>query len=495
MRILTLSLLLVLCASFALGETRVLTALPPITMAEAALRPSVIVPHQPRMRTRSFMPPALTAAESVNGVASTAGVTLPAPKMIAGFRAAYDIGAYPSDAAGAVGPHHVLTVCNTNVIVQDRSGNTLTSVTLPQFWSYPNFQPGGAVFDSRALYDPRSDRWFITSLYDVNSHNSTLFFAISDTGDPTGKWERYPFVIDSTDALSADFVRAVLTRDAIVLTTNIYYFVDTAQGSEVIAIPRSDLAAPPNQMTVATLSDGVKFDLAPVAMLDDDPSIYIVWLYQDGATSLMKVNGGHLDSVHAFFTSVPFGEMGVTNTAVAPQAGFTTPRLDVGFPVKRDAVVRNGYLWMVDSGFMPSPTRSSILWWRIRLSDNTLTNGRIDDPSGTTFYAFPSLAVNRLGEALIGYSMFTPDTFPSAGYTLVDSIGDMSAPALLKAGEDAYFNNRWADFSTTVVDPVDDTSFWTIQTYAMQMPGQQARWAVWWGDLAVKPPRARAARH
>ena len=43
---------------------------------------------------------------------------------------------------------------------------------------------------------------------------------------------------------------------------------------------------------------------------------------------------------------------------------------------------------------------------------------------------------------------------------------------MLKSGEASYFkdfgtgDNRWGDFTATVVDPVDDTSMWTIQEYA-----------------------------
>jgi hypothetical protein len=61
----------------------------------------------------------------------------------------------------------------------------------------------------------------------------------------------------------------------------------------------------------------------------------------------------------------------------------------------------------------------------------------------------------------------------------------MEAGVTLKAGEAPYFkdfgtgDNRWGDFSSTVVDPIDDTTIWTIQEYA----GQNNMWGTWWGEV------------
>jgi hypothetical protein len=60
---------------------------------------------------------------------------------------------------------------------------------------------------------------------------------------------------------------------------------------------------------------------------------------------------------------------------------------------------------------------------------------------------------------------------------------------VLKAGVDGYFKtfaglfNRWGDYSTTVVDPSDDLSFWTILQFAALDVGavvDDDRWSTWW---------------
>ena len=68
---------------------------------------------------------------------------------------------------------------------------------------------------------------------------------------------------------------------------------------------------------------------------------------------------------------------------------------------------------------------------------------------------------------------------------------------MLKAGEAPYFKilgagtqNRWGDFSATVVDPSDDTTFWTLQEYAQTSDpvSGESRWGTWWGKFSPSAP-------
>ena len=126
------------------------------------------------------------------------------------------------------------------------------------------------------------------------------------------------------------------------------------------------------------------------------------------------------------------------------------------------------------------------MWWRIPLSNPSHADtGLIDDPTGATMYAFPSIAVNKYGAALIGYSVFNASIYPSAGYSYIDPLNNLSTPALLKTGDAPSHFSRWADFSTTVVD-ANDIDFWTNQTYAPVGPC----WATWWSKIDMPPCRA-----
>ena len=122
----------------------------------------------------------------------------------------------------------------------------------------------------------------------------------------------------------------------------------------------------------------------------------------------------------------------------------------------------------------------------------------MDDPGGQWFYAFPSLAVNRHGDMLVGYSAFEGSRPAGARYSFrnaFDPVGTLRPDEVLKDGVSCYFKdlatgrNRWGDYSATVVDPSDDTKLWTIQEYAeladdlYVVPALRDKWGTWWGML------------
>ena len=112
--------------------------------------------------------------------------------------------------------------------------------------------------------------------------------------------------------------------------------------------------------------------------------------------------------------------------------------------------------------------------------------------------------MNKNSDVLIGYSGFTKDTYASAYFSYrkaSDPLGQMSKPALFKAGVAPYVKlrpdgrNSWGDYSAAQVDPNNDTDMWTIQMYAETRNTEQAniqddkrdRWGTWWGFMAFQP--------
>ncbi len=186
-----------------------------------------------------------------------------------------------------------------------------------------------------------------------------------------------------------------------------------------------------------------------------------------------------------------------TGADFAPQGpGCGTQKIQTNDSRVQNVVFRNGRMWATHTVFLPSgtPDRASVQWWEIQTDTTVTQRGLVDGGSPARFYAFPSIAVNKDDDVLLGFSSFAPDEFASAQYTFrlaSDPANTMQQPVLLKAGEDCYYKdfatgkNRWGDFSATVVDPVDDTTMWTLQEYA-ETPGGMDRWGTWWGTVA--PP-------
>ena len=84
-----------------------------------------------------------------------------------------------------------------------------------------------------------------------------------------------------------------------------------------------------------------------------------------------------------------------------------------------------------------------------------------------------SIAMNSLGDIALSYSASNgtnPSTFPSVFYTGRHA-GD--PPGLMTLGEGSIINGtgsqtgsqRWGDYSSIDIDPVDDQTFWVVNEY------------------------------
>ncbi len=108
-----------------------------------------------------------------------------------------------------------------------------------------------------------------------------------------------------------------------------------------------------------------------------------------------------------------------------------------------------------------------------------------DDIAAGTHTFFPSIAVNSAGDVAIGFSASAATIFPSAAYavhTAGDASGTIRGSVSLAPGVASYIRtfddvafppcatppaeNRWGDYSATVVDPTDQC-FWIFNEYAL----------------------------
>lgn len=432
----------------------------------------------------------------------------------------------PPDTHGAVGRNHLMVTLNTEVRVQDRSGNALSTVPLAAFWAPVS---GFGPFDPRVLYDSFADRWITTAI--GNSYRS-LLVGVSRSADPTGGWNLYR--VDPPAADRVDFPTLGFNRNWIVVSSS-WLTVEqgtwTWRGSQYRLFARADLYAGGSGAFSLIAAPGG----GPEPALTLDPEVSTLYL--------LAVWNGDADGNGVLRLSTITGSIG--SEALTPVTLVATPNpwsslppdgnLDfcpqLGDPRKISCfggfqpVVRKGTIWGAHIIYLPAgaPTRSAIQWWQIALDGTVVQRGRLDDPSGVRFYGFPSLAVNRNGDMLLGFSSFSAQQFASAAYAYRaagDPPGMLRAERVLKDGEDSYIRdetdhaNRWGDYSATSVDPVNDTDLWTIQEYAMTRDptnptrdgGSVAfRWGTWWGRVIPEaapaqrpppepPPRSRTPR-
>lgn len=429
----------------------------------------------------------------------------------------------PPDTMGAVGASHLMVMLNSQVRIQSKTGYTISTVSLSSFWSSLT----GFPFDPNLVYDQRDERWLATCDADDNSTSSSVFFAISDTSDPTGVWTFYQFDADFENDEWADYPGFGYNKNWAVITNNMFT-VDAGEsftftGVKMWVIDKSTaLAGGILTMTVFptgfdTLGGIDGITLQPCATFGEEDTLYLLdnsdW--SAGGTFLLRLTRITGTPASPEFSFVPdaggiFAGTGTFlvannfNTALinAAQAG-SAELVETNGPRLLNAVFRNGRVWGAHSGGLPvapaSSDRSAVFWYELdpALLDTTspiVQSGVIDGGPGVHHF-FPSIAVNQDDGAVVGFSRSDASRFVEAVYTgrnSGDAAGTMDSITVIKAGEDSYEKDfgsgrvRWGDYSATVVDPSDDTTFWTLQEYAALDTGpldNNDRWGTWWAKI------------
>ena len=432
----------------------------------------------------------------------TQGAALaPSPVANPNFPALDDNGTrIPPDTNGAVGPDHLMTALNSEVRIQGRSGAQTSCgdcrVSLAAFWgSFGKVD----VFDPRVTYDPLGDRWVFVSVANRRSAASALLIAVSRDSDPTGLWDIWKADADDADLAWADYPSLGVNGSWVVVQVNMYPNAgEVFSHGKLFAFSKPGLysggSAPYTWWThpyLATAAPASSTDPANLSM-----QLVETWNSASGMLALSTISGTADDPLLSFahrFVSAPEPWSNEFGANLGPQLG-STGRIDLNDDRMLGCTSRNGSTWCVHTIFLPAvaPTRTAIQWWELGSDGSVRQRGRIEDPSGGNFYAFPSIAVNMNNDALIGYSRFSAGQYASANYSFragSDPLNMLREDMVLKAGEAPYVEedtkgrNRWGDYSGTVVDPLNDVDMWTIQEYAASPSN---RWGTWWGRIV--PP-------
>lgn len=406
----------------------------------------------------------------------------------------------PPDTMGAVGPNNLMETLNGQVQIMSRTGSLAKSVTLLNFWS----SVGGLseVFDPRVLYDPYSDRWIASAGANPQSASAAILVGVSQTGDPAGAWNLYKVAADPTAVNWGDAPTLGSNANWIVVQANMFTVSTSSFSSSTLFVfNKANLYAAGSGL-YTKIAEPSGFTDFPANTYDNTLSaMYLVESYGGGTGRLRvstitgPVGAEVLATGVAFPTATSTWHSSAAITNFAPQLG-TSNKIDTDDDRIEGCVYRNNSIWVSHTVFLPAsstPTRSSAQWWEIDASagniGNVLQFGRVDDPSNNTFYAYPSIAVNVNDDVMLGFSEFSASIYASAAYAFrygTDPANSMGPVTLLKSGLASYYqdfgtgDNRWGDYSATVVDPVNDTDLWTLQEYA----GTNNNWGTWWGNVS-----------
>ncbi len=501
--------------------------------------PALVVPG-PATRVVFGSTESVSASEPVadGDVQFTPASVPPSPAPSASFPSIIDNGTqFNPDTQGAVGTNHIMTATQQGIQILNRFGAVLMQSSQSNFWSGLG---ATNIYDPRLLYDPYAHRWIHVALADPGTNRSGLLVAVSRTSDPTALWNRYYIGVDATAAIFPDSPNVGFARDIITIQANMYDKTNFFQYSfdfwvfDKASLYAGVMSPPFTRFSRSPFGpDGLGSAInAPVPAATYDPTV--VTNYLVGNWNGNTTNGGYLRLYYiatndcvlppqlefataTFSFEFPFGGSARWEAFAsggfnfAPQLG-TTNKINVGDARIQNCVFRNASLWIAQTIFLPAsstPARTAVQWWELTppsgsgcpphspsdFSGGTvIQRGRIDDSSGSRFYAYPSIAVSRGNDVLVGYSRFAADQYPSANYAFridADVLSTLRGDTVLKSGEAKFYVsdlgfNHWGDWSATAVDPNNDIELWTLQEYASSPVTNDDRWGTWWGR--VSPP-------
>jgi hypothetical protein len=415
---------------------------------------------------------------------------------------------------GAVGPSHLVSILNSDFGVFNKTtGAELQKVSLQSFWGSLGTaagEPADFPFDPKILYDPHSGRFIAITLGGRSAPGSWVMIAVSPPSGPTGAWDKWAIDADvDNDVLqtnaSADYPGIGVDQFNIYITTNMF---DDAipprfQYGKAWIIPKPQLLTNPGPTLTFFESHGPFFSglsRQPAHTFGAASETYLVSEGSSAAnnqlllTRIDNTSGTPVMhppvsvSIASYSSPIPFPG--------APQLGLGIDNaIDTSDTRVLNVIYRNGSVWATHHVVGPSG-KVEVAWYRIDPGTGTVeSQGRISDTN--RWYYYPSIAVNKDNVAAIGFSGSSTTEYVGGYYSIIQpSSGTAEAVALLKAGEASYYkvfdgeDNRWGDFSATVVDPTDDTSFWTLQEYAKLPVSGRSQWGTWWGKFAPGNPPA-----
>lgn len=488
-------------------------------VAEGRLPSAVpVVRERPRYQEPA-VPPALRALQpGVRDELPPPSAPSPTPALT--FLGAADSNSViPPDTNGAVGPTHVITTLNNVYRITDRLGAQISSVTIGSFWA-----PTGAtgVFDPKTVYDPYNGRFIATAMSNAASTNSSILIGISATNNPAGGWSLFRYLACAVACGAgaewwADYPEIGFNANWVAVSANMFTNVgSTFQQSRILILNYPSLrTGVPVAGTLVSTSD---FTVVPaVTYSSTEPTLYAVThLSSGGATYRLNTITGtpaapvytqNAVRAHTLLSGwAAANGFGVGNPAPqAPESGTGLVQgVDAGDSRIMNAVFRNGAIWYAQAVALPAvgPTHTAAQWVKLSTAGNDLDAGRVNDATATStnggkWYAYPTISVNQNGDALVGFTQFASNQYPSAAYAfraVSDASGTLRDVVTFRTGADFYFKtfsgtrNRWGDYSATQVDPVDDRSFWTVQEASSTRVGNgngSGRWSVWWARVAV----------
>jgi len=400
----------------------------------------------------------------------------------------------PPDTVGAVGATQFVQVVNTGMAVFDKATKNKVLGPVPTSSLWAGFGGGCQTNndgDATVVYDKAANRW-VVSQFSVSTTPYLQCVAVSQTSDATGAWNRYAFSYGNS--AFPDYPKTGVWPDGYYTTFNIFNNGSTWGGAKLCAYDRTAMlsGAPATQQCfqLSTAYGGVlPADLdgvtappagAPNYMLNFGSNSLNLWKFHvNWTTPASSTLTGPTSIPVAAFAAACNGGACIPQSGVNQKLDSLADRLMYRLAYRNftgtgahESLVVTHSVNPNGSSKNPKQQSAAVRWYEIRNPGGTPTVFQQSTfAPDASFRWMGSIAMDKQGNAALGYSVSSSTLKPSVRYTgrlATDPLNTMQAETTIIAGGGSQTGSnlsRWGDYSAMTVDPVDDCTFWYTTEY------------------------------
>ncbi len=388
--------------------------------------------------------------------------------------------AAPPDTNGAVGATQYVQWVNESFAVFNKSTGALVYGPAAGNTLWSGFGGGcqsNNDGDPIAQYDKAANRW-VLSQFSVSTTPYLQCVAVSTTSDATGSYNRYAFQEPNFN----DYPKMGVWSDGYYASFNMFNG-NTFVGGRACAFDRTAMMSGAAATQVCFQLSSAYGGLLPsdldgtTAPPAGSPDYFVnfgtnslnVWKFHvNFATPSSSTFTGPTNLPVASFTAACSG-----GGTCIPQSG-TRQKLDsLADRLMYRLAYRNraGVESLVVNHSVKAGTSVGVRWYELRISGgNASVYQQSTYAPDSTYRWMGSIAMDKAGDIALGYSASSSTIHPGIRYTgrvPGDPLNTMEGENTVLSGGGSQLRtlNRWGDYSSMSVDPVDDCTFWYTTEY------------------------------
>jgi subtilisin-like proprotein convertase family protein len=413
----------------------------------------------------------------------------------------------PPDTNGSVGKTQYVQIVNEGYQVFDKaSGASVMGPTgISTVWTgFGGLCETDGQGDPIVLYDRLADRWIISQFAGTGSVITDQCVAVSTTSDATGTYNRYGFHLGSN---FFDYPKLGTWRDAYYMSMNVFDPVSGYIGPQPFALDRNAMLAG-NPATFISPVGPLGSGIDPILPADIDgptlppagaPEIFVGFPGGGQYTTYhfhvdFGTPGNSTWTTFAAPAAAAFTSLCPNTRACVPQLGSSDNLDALGDRLMFRLPYRNfgDHESVVGTYSVSAGGVAGVRWFELR----NVTAGPVSLFQESTYQPdstwrwLGSAAMDGAGNLAIGYSASSSSINPQIRYAArmstdpLNTLGQGETTMIAGSGSQTGNGNRWGDYASMTVDPVDDQTFWFTSEYLSSTGGS---WQTRIGNFKLRP--------